>query len=492
MNTIQLILDVISGRWGKVWGDIVHLVGQAFADIWHFLSGVVSTVWGLITSVGSDIINGIVKGIEDAGSMIWGALKKIVGGALDSVKHFLGINSPSRVFAGEVGHWIPAGIASGVDANAGAAHASVRAVAQGMIQTAQTTLEINSPSRVFQRIGQWVHMGLVAGLTGTQAQVRAALNKTLTLLQDTHNRAASNLEGYVSREGRALEYLANKRDQVAARLKAAQKSLVNLQAEWTKERNSVASSIMQNATVVMSNNNGVVTTGDVMTNMAQQVAASQQFAQELDKLKKMGLRADLINQIAQAGVSGGGATAQALTGASQAQIKQLNSMQTKLTQSADATGAVVANSMYGAGLHAAQGLVKGLQSQEASIIKVMTRIAQSMADAIRRALRIHSPSRVFHEIGQFITQGLSDGVTETAHKPVRAVSALAGAITKAGKSQPLGTGTAGAGGAVVYSTTVNVNIAGTVRSDRELRDLFQQEMLRLGGRNSATWAPYHR
>ena len=37
MNVIGLVLDVITGKWGKVRGDLVHLVGQAFADIWHFL-----------------------------------------------------------------------------------------------------------------------------------------------------------------------------------------------------------------------------------------------------------------------------------------------------------------------------------------------------------------------------------------------------------------------------------------------------------------------
>jgi TP901 family phage tail tape measure protein len=492
MNTITVALDILTGHWGKVWGDLVHLVGQAFADIWHLLVGVAKSLWGTLTQVGTDIINGIVTGLTAAGSAIYDTLKQLAGDALKSVKSFLGINSPSRVFRDEVGRWIPHGIAAGITEHADAAHAAVRNVARGMVTTAQTELEINSPSRVFQRIGHWVHMGLIAGLTGTQKQVVSAVNKTITLLQDAHTRAASQLEGYVGREGRLLETLANKRDAVAARLKAAQKQLVTLQADWTKERDSVASGIMQNASIVMSNTNGPIGAGDVITNMINQVQASQQFARNLDRLKAEGLRADLINQIAQAGVSGGGDTASALAYASQAQIRQINTMQTQLTTSASSTGAVVANAMYGAGIQSAQGLVKGLESQEGSIVKMMTRIAQSMANAIKRALRIHSPSRVFHEIGQFITEGLSNGVTESSHKPVSAVTALAGAITRAGKPAPLSMGNAGFGGTVVYETNVNVTVQGTVRSDRDLRDVIQTEMLRLGGRNSTTWAPYRR
>ena len=133
LNVIQLALDVLTGHWGKVWGDLVHLVGQAFTDLWNFLAGLGSSLWNLVSDVGSDIVHGIVNGIEGSAGAIGTSLTNIAKGALSSVKSMLGINSPSRVFADEVGQWIPHGIAQGIQQHAGVATSAVAALAGGTL-----------------------------------------------------------------------------------------------------------------------------------------------------------------------------------------------------------------------------------------------------------------------------------------------------------------------------------------------------------------------
>ena len=68
--------------------------------------------------LGKDIITGIVNGISSVGSLIKDMLMGLASSALGAVKSFLGIGSPAKVFAKEVGQWIPAGIASGIEKNA--------------------------------------------------------------------------------------------------------------------------------------------------------------------------------------------------------------------------------------------------------------------------------------------------------------------------------------------------------------------------------------
>ena len=68
--------------------------------------------------LGKDVINGIVRGISAVGGLIKDMLMSLASSALSAVKSFLGIGSPSKVFAREVGQWIPAGIASGIEKNA--------------------------------------------------------------------------------------------------------------------------------------------------------------------------------------------------------------------------------------------------------------------------------------------------------------------------------------------------------------------------------------
>ena len=58
-------------------------------------------------------MHGIISGIENGAGASWRIeepRQQCTGGA----KRFLGIHSPSRVFAEEVGHWIPHGIAEGI------------------------------------------------------------------------------------------------------------------------------------------------------------------------------------------------------------------------------------------------------------------------------------------------------------------------------------------------------------------------------------------
>lgn len=85
------------------------------------------------TDIGKNIIDGIKKGIADA----WDALKDWfsdkVSGLVDGVKDILKIGSPSRVFANEVGQWIPAGIAEGINDGMGVLDKTMEGITNDMI-----------------------------------------------------------------------------------------------------------------------------------------------------------------------------------------------------------------------------------------------------------------------------------------------------------------------------------------------------------------------
>lgn len=68
--------------------------------------------------VGEDIINGIVAGLKAVGGAIIDFLLGIAEEALDQIKSFFGIESPSKVMREEVGKMLPEGMALGIRANA--------------------------------------------------------------------------------------------------------------------------------------------------------------------------------------------------------------------------------------------------------------------------------------------------------------------------------------------------------------------------------------
>ena len=85
------------------------------------------------TQIGKNIIEGIKKGISDA----WESLQKWFGekisGLVSGVKDLLGIESPSKVFANEVGKMIPLGIAQGMEDEMGVVDDTIKAMTTGMV-----------------------------------------------------------------------------------------------------------------------------------------------------------------------------------------------------------------------------------------------------------------------------------------------------------------------------------------------------------------------
>lgn len=123
----QLASDFFSKiDWNAVGSGAITLIGKGISALIslvpQLLKSIGETGMRMVTSInwlslGSDIIKGIVNGIKNAGSMLWNSLKSVAESALNSVKKFLKIGSPSKVFEDEVGTWIPEGVAVGIEAN---------------------------------------------------------------------------------------------------------------------------------------------------------------------------------------------------------------------------------------------------------------------------------------------------------------------------------------------------------------------------------------
>lgn len=510
LNTISLILDLVTGKWGRVWGDAKRLVGQALSDIGHLISSIGSGFGNLLYNAGASVIHGLISGIKSA----LGGLASTLSDIGSFITAHKGPPSYDRVMLTPAGQMIMQGLMDGLNSRLPHLAATTAGIGQTLQDSFARKLGIASPSKVFRTLGIYLNEGLIDGLTGSTARVKAATRRLESLLQQTYNRVADlrgtkgvsnkwvaaheatlrHLESYAAREDKVMRALAAKRDSIAARIKTAQKALAAVQKQWQSEVNDVANGIMQGFSIVTQapQEGFALSAQDVVTNMQAQYQKAQEFAAELQTLQKRGLSSTLIQQLAAAGVDQGGATAAALAGASKGQIKQLNQLQTATQSAANGVGVAVADSMYGAGLKSAQGLVKGLQSQQAAIEKQMMKIAVSMQKAIKKALGIHSPSRVFTEIGTWIPKGLAKGVDSSAHHATDAVHRLAGAMTGTGARVGAGLATSGGGTTVVNHYTLHMTVEGSVRSDRDLRDFMEQQMLRLGMRNSQTYASYKR
>lgn len=100
--------------------DWVTSMGQKGADaIGSLITNVVDgakDIGSKVLSIGSDIVNGVWSGIQNAAATFKEKVSNFFSGIVNDVKSFLGIGSPSKVFRDQIGKWLPPGVAEGFEA----------------------------------------------------------------------------------------------------------------------------------------------------------------------------------------------------------------------------------------------------------------------------------------------------------------------------------------------------------------------------------------
>lgn len=410
-------IRAVASLAGRLWNSASSAFGR-FKDA-AILKAAQLVVW--VTGLPGRI----ARGIGNLGSLLMEKGRNVVQGLWNGIKG--------------MGSWLKSQIMSWA-----------RSVIPGPIAKA---LGISSPSKVTKEQGRWVARGLIDGLTGSSKQVRSAAQRLADIVRDSMKpgKARTKALNLINSQSKRLVALANSEVKVAAKLKVATKSLSNQLKARDKLAADVKKGVLDGANITAGGESGV-SAASILATLTTKMQQAKQFAQQLATLRKKGVRSDLIAQIAQAGVEQGSGAAAALATASKSQIAQINATQGQLVGAATQAGSTAGTAMYGAGIQAAAGLVEGLKSQQKAIETQMMTIALAMQKAIRKALGIHSPSRVMAALGQYIPQGLARGIDGGRAAVDRSMSSLVtppqsltglgargvgGGLAQAGASKPI-------------------------------------------------------
>jgi TP901 family phage tail tape measure protein len=133
-NPIVLVIMAIIGALYLLyrnWDTVVAFLASSWAKLVELFQGA--------RDLGSQIMDGMISGITSKASALWESLKATVSGAVDKVRNFLGIRSPSRLFM-EIGGHTTSGMALGITRGAPAAVESARRMAAGITVAGAATL----------------------------------------------------------------------------------------------------------------------------------------------------------------------------------------------------------------------------------------------------------------------------------------------------------------------------------------------------------------
>lgn len=232
-----------------------------------------------------------------------------------------------------------------------------------------------------------------------------------TLYADLAEGARKDLIPGFKKVEKQLVKLGSKRDGVEEKLDKAKEKLKALKDASKQFTDAIKEQVREMGNVSDASKGIGTTYNGIRGQLKSAVAQTKQFTLYIDKLRKLGLNDTSLRQIIDAGPVAGMQSAKALVAAGKKGVDTIDGLQAQL----DAAGGKLATSandqFYKAGVAAAEGLVRGLEKQEAAIVKQMDRIADKLVASIKKKLGIKSPSVVFGEIGENISAGLANGIT---------------------------------------------------------------------------------
>lgn len=128
LEMVDVIVDMLIDNLPKLIDGGIRLIAALANGLIRAIPNLVSKIPQIISSivkglisgipaifdVGKNIVEGLWNGIKSMGSWVSGKVKDFFGGIVGGVKDFLGIHSPSKVFAG-IGGFMAEGLGEGFD-----------------------------------------------------------------------------------------------------------------------------------------------------------------------------------------------------------------------------------------------------------------------------------------------------------------------------------------------------------------------------------------
>jgi phage-related protein len=161
--------EVTTGRniLKGLWNGIV-----AAADaVWNWFKALPGEIWGFLKDagtwlldVGKNIIDGLINGIKNAAGAIWNTIKSIGSSIVSGFKSAMGIGSPSKLMASEVGQYVTQGIAQGMMQGVTSVHSAISSIGntitRGDYGTAGTNFALGAGGGVSSGAGSFGGQGI--------------------------------------------------------------------------------------------------------------------------------------------------------------------------------------------------------------------------------------------------------------------------------------------------------------------------------------------
>lgn len=259
-----------------------------------------------------------------------------------------------------------------------------RTIGDGSISGTEDSLETGSPSRVYEGLGGDTIDGYILGVERKEG----SLNSTMQSIMGSAVRAAD----------KALD------DSMKSMFLTSSKAFSNI---------STVAKIGMKATTTEITNGMKKSNSAVQSGMDMMNAAVSSRMQTIQSYASAGMK-----KFTQA-ISSGMSSANAKTASE--------------TSNMALAVAGLEGKFYSSGYYASLGLARGINAGSGQAIAAAQKVADSVSATINKALKIHSPSDVTEDSGEFITEGLAVGMLNKLRIVKRASEKIAAAAVPTGE-----------------------------------------------------------
>jgi tape measure domain-containing protein len=422
---------------------------SAAGDLYAKIEGVMSKAMSLLHKIpkihspsevtydiGQSLILGLVNGLDSNAQDLYDSAEGVSNGVINSFKNTFQITSPSKVMD-KLGREVVQGFAQGIRGDSDEIKKSFQDMNNKLLDSMRSAREeIVSEQKKLEE-AEKTHRENLAKLRAAQAakkpnaddikQIKedvkesaAAISEIQKVIDQNQDLLARSNAGHIALtkslrdEKTELLDLAGNYEVIGEKLKKAQGIL----AEAQKTRDEAVKSFTEQYStlpeIVTEDAEGhavdqLATYMGALDNQAKAVTAYQST---LEQLRKLGLDDATYQKLVKEGPVDQQFATQLLAGGKTA-VKSLNVLDDQLMKVSQTLATNAAKNLYQAGVDSAAGIVRGLQAKKGDIFDEMAAIGRQMVAALKKELKIKSPSEAFAEIGQQSMDGMAQGFSDT-------------------------------------------------------------------------------
>lgn len=429
-NIITVVIDFIKSKAGEFLAKGKELIDNLKKGFNEKKEEVVSKAREIIkdakdavakyvtdfVKVGSDIIAGIVKGIGSAAGAVRDAVVGAVGKAKTAAKKVLKIGSPSKVFAKDVGRWIPAGIAKGITGNLKVVESSMLA----MVGAANNPTVKKEISKIVPRMKDKIKTDAPT-LYEAGTKIANKIKEGIANKQSEFNNTGKNLVNSLEKgvKDKTNNLLSTVKDSADKSVETLKTSCADFTVAGQQITIALKEGIGSNGITI------IIQIGDIMKDTVDKIKSYD------GKLHEEGKNA--VEKIKEGAKSKKSSLVQTIKNMMESALNTAKSIGQKFNSVfGGASGAVATvgkqaiNQFVGGGplgtvaktfantvplgKSVGQGFSKGVQKQTPQVVKKFQDMGNKAINKFKNMFGIHSPSKVFYEFGSYIAEGLALGI----------------------------------------------------------------------------------